>query len=65
MARGPSGRIVIEVGAALKDEIYCALEIEGFSMKQWFQRQATALISRAKQPELPLANGDSPKKEAK
>lgn len=59
MARGPSGRIVIEVGAALKDEIYRALKIEGWSMKQWFQREAGILISRANQPELPLANRDS------
>jgi hypothetical protein len=59
MARGPSGRIVIEVGVTLKDEIYRALKIEGLSMRQWFQREAGILISRANQPELPLADHDS------
>ena len=40
MARGESGRIVIEVDPALKRELYAALAISGSTLKDWFVRSA-------------------------
>ena len=40
MARGESGRIVIEVDPALKRELYAALAISGSTLKGWFVRSA-------------------------
>lgn len=36
MAKGPSGRIVIEIDPDLKHELYDALDKEGLNLKQWF-----------------------------
>ncbi|MDG0854806.1 hypothetical protein EXH46_13600 [Pelomonas puraquae] len=40
MARGESGRIVIEVDPALKRELYAALALSGSTLKDWFIRSA-------------------------
>ena len=40
MARGESGRIVIEVDPALKRELYVALAMSGSTLKDWFVRSA-------------------------
>lgn len=40
MARGESGRIVIEVAPALKRELYVALAMSGSTLKDWFVRSA-------------------------
>lgn len=40
MARGESGRIVIEVDPVLKRELYAALAIAGSTLKDWFIRSA-------------------------
>jgi hypothetical protein len=40
MARGESGRIVIEVDPALKRELYAALAMSGSTLKDWFIRSA-------------------------
>jgi len=40
MARGESGRIVIEIDPALKRELYAALAMSGSTLKDWFVRSA-------------------------
>ena len=54
MARGPSAKIVVEAGEALKAELYVALAVERLTLKEWFTREAKRFIARAGQPELPL-----------
>ena len=40
MAKGTSGRIVIEIDPDLKQELYDALDKEGLKLKQWFLKNA-------------------------
>jgi hypothetical protein len=40
MAKGHSGRIVIEVDPALKRELYGALAVDDSTMKEWFLSHA-------------------------
>jgi hypothetical protein len=40
MARGESGRIVIEVDPTLKRELYAVLAMSGSTLKDWFVRSA-------------------------
>lgn len=42
MARGCSGRIVLEVEPALKREIYLMLDRKGQTLKEWFLQAAEA-----------------------
>jgi hypothetical protein len=41
MARGESGRIVLEIDPAQKDELYSALARDGMTLKNWFLQQAS------------------------
>jgi hypothetical protein len=50
MARGPSGRIVIDAGEELKNRLYTALAYQGISMKEWFCRVAEATVEETNQP---------------
>ena len=36
MARGQSGRIVLEVNPELKNELYSAISKKGMTLKDWF-----------------------------
>jgi hypothetical protein len=36
MARGKSGRIVIEINPRLKQKLYANLALEGQTLKEWF-----------------------------
>jgi hypothetical protein len=40
MARGESGRIVLEIDPAEKQELYDALTRDGMTLKDWFLRRA-------------------------
>lgn len=40
MARGDSGRIVLEIDPSQKDELYSALTKDGLTLKDWFLQQA-------------------------
>ena len=40
MARGTSGRIVLEIDPTLKRELHARLAVEGRTLKEWFLRQA-------------------------
>jgi hypothetical protein len=52
VARGKSGRIVVEVLPALKRELYLALEQENLTLREWFIRNATSFIESKRQPSL-------------
>lgn len=40
MAKGSSGRIVIEVEVELKNRLYSALSAQGMTLKDWFIKSA-------------------------
>lgn len=52
MAKGESGRIVIEVDPSLKRELYSALALSGSTLKDWFIRSAEAYCGDVHQPAL-------------
>jgi hypothetical protein len=45
MAKGESGRIVIEVDEDLKRQLYSALAMESQTLKHWFIEAANAYLS--------------------
>ena len=52
MARGKSGRVVLEIDPELKRQLYATLENKQQTMREWFIREAEGLIYGAKQPSL-------------
>ena len=44
MARGKSGRIVLEIDPSQKDGLYSALTRDGLTLKDWFLRQAAQYL---------------------
>jgi hypothetical protein len=52
MARGESGRIVIEVEPEVKRRLYSALALTGSTLKDWFVKAAADFCSEASQPSL-------------
>jgi len=50
MARGKSGRVVLEIDPELKRQLYASLENRQETMKEWFIREAEGLIYGDKQP---------------
>ena len=55
MARGQSGRIVLEVDPNVKRAVHARLAAEGRTMKDWFLEQADAYLN-PRQQVLPLFN---------
>ncbi len=53
MARGLSNRIVVEVDAETKHDLYVALAKRGISLKTWFVQQAARYIHRDAVSSLP------------
>lgn len=53
MARGPSGRLVIEIDPALKGELHAALATDGKTLKDWFVACASVYLKERLQPMLP------------
>ena len=53
MARGPSGRLVIEVDPQLKHDLHAALAAEGLTLKDWFLQHAAGFIAERRHPMLP------------
>ena len=47
MARGKSGRIVLEIDPKLKRQLYLTLERNQFTMKEWFLKEAEDLINNS------------------
>lgn len=54
MARGDSGRIVIEVDPHLKRQLYSALASDGSTLKAWFVDAASTFLEEREQPRLPV-----------
>jgi hypothetical protein len=50
MARGSSGRIVLEINPSKKGELYDALTKDGKTLKDWFLGQAEHYLNERKQP---------------
>ena len=44
MARGKSGRVVLEIDPDLKRNIYATLESKQKTMKEWFVKEAENLV---------------------
>jgi hypothetical protein len=72
MARGESGRIVIEVEPETKKRLYAALALSGSTLKDWFLKKATAYCHESTEPSLfenvesrPHAKNVSPKGNSK
>ena len=74
MARGGSGRIVLEIEPSEKEELYAAVTKDGMTLKEWFLRKASEYLRDRDQPQLigPQALAETPvtyrvtrKKEAK
>jgi len=49
MARGESGRIVLEIDPTQKDELYSAVTKEGMTLKDWFLQQAANYLNNHSQ----------------
>lgn len=54
MAKGSSGRIVVEINPELKQELYEALGAEGMNLKQWFLDNVERFLDGRGNPTLPL-----------
>jgi len=52
MARGDSGRIVLEIDPLHKDELYSAITKDGLTLKDWFLRQADQYLRNRDQFQL-------------
>lgn len=50
MARGNSGRIVVEIGVELKDSLYAKLSEDGLTLKDWFLIRAQDYLRSSKKP---------------
>lgn len=53
MARGPSGRLVIEVDPTLKRDLHATLAADGLTLKDWFLQRVSDYIAERRQPSLP------------
>jgi hypothetical protein len=62
MARGGSGRIVLEIEPSEKEELYAAVTKDGMTLKDWFLRKASEYLRERNQKQLfgPEAFGESP-----
>jgi hypothetical protein len=50
MARGDSGRLVLEIDPEFKREFYAALALEGLTAKDWFLGKARDFVEGIQQP---------------
>ncbi|MCF6219359.1 MAG: hypothetical protein L3J62_10870 [Gammaproteobacteria bacterium] len=54
MAKGTSGRIVVEIDPKLKQALYDALGDEGMNLKQWFLNNVGLFLEGRSGSTLPL-----------
>lgn len=64
MARGESGRIVIEVEPEMKRRLYSALALTGSTLKDWFVKAAADFCTESSQPSLFKAPQSAPSKDS-
>jgi len=62
MARGSSGRIIIEIDPAFKQELYEALQKENLTLKEWFLNNADKYLKNRGQLDLLLSNDELSRK---
>lgn len=55
MARGPSGRMVVEIQPELKRRLYAELIQEGLTFKEWLTGQVERYVADRRQPLLFVA----------
>lgn len=65
MAKGSSGRVVIEMDPGLKHELYEALKKEELTLKQWFLRNAENFLKSKSQLNLLLSDNEISERPAK
>ena len=53
MARGPSGRFVIDLDPDTKREMHSALAEDGLTLKDWFRDRIANYLADRAQPSLP------------
>ena len=53
MARGPSGRFVIDLDPETKRDLHSALAQDGLTLKDWFKDRIHTYLSEREQPSLP------------
>lgn len=53
MARGPSGRLVIDVDPNLKRDLHATLAADGSTLKDWFLQRVEDYLTQHRQPSLP------------
>ncbi len=63
MAKGNSGRIVIEVDPEFKQDLYKVLGSQGLNLKEWFVQSASDFLNEHNNPTLPLFSNDHKKPE--
>ena len=56
MAKGKSGRVVIEIEPELKKELYFALAADDSTLKEWFIKKAKSYIEYRLNPQLTFNN---------
>ena len=56
MARGSSGRIIIEIDPTFKQELYNALQKENLTLKDWFLNNADKYLKDRGQMDLLLSS---------
>ena len=52
MAKGKSGRIVLEIDPSQKEELYKFLGMDGLTLKEWFLERVSIYLDESKQPSL-------------
>lgn len=60
VARGSSGRIVLEIEPDIKEDLYRALEKEGLTLKEWFLKNTSSFLTMQGQMQLFSATAESP-----
>ncbi len=53
VARGPSGRFVIDLDPEIKRELHTALAADDLTLKDWFRVRVQAYLADRTQPTLP------------
>lgn len=61
MAKGASGRIVLEIDPQLKRQLYHALALEDSTLKDWFLENVSEFLADREQPRLPNIPGKKPR----
>ncbi|MCB4438262.1 hypothetical protein LHL20_18685 [Alteromonas sp. McT4-15] len=58
MAKGDSGRVVLEIDPDLKRKLYAVLALEQKTLKDWFTESSTSYVRERLKAELDNMNGD-------